>query len=322
MSGAPQLIVIGSLNTDLVVRVGSLPGPGETITGGSFEMSGGGKGANQAVAAARAGASVAMVGAVGADEFGTRLLDELAGEGVDVAGVARLPGVATGLAAIVVDEKGENQIAVASGAKHVLAAVDVQRAFGELDLSAAKCALLNLEVSDEVVAEGAARAATRGMAVVVNPAPARPLPPEVTERRPILTPNEGEAAELTGRDDPAGAAAALVEAGAAAALVTAGARGVFVATEVGVGQIEAPAVTVRDTTGAGDAFSGVLAAGLARGWELDRAARWATAAAALSVTKSGARRGMPEASDIEVVQSRGVPDPRFRFPRSGYVPGR
>jgi ribokinase len=323
MSGAPQLIVIGSLNTDLVVRVGSLPGPGETITGGSFEMSGGGKGANQAVAAARAGASVAMVGAVGADEFGARLLHELAGEGVDVAGVARLPGVATGLAAIVVDERGENQIAVASGANHALRASDVERAFGELDLSAATCALLSLEVSDEVVVEGAGRAAASGMAVVVvNPAPARPLPPELMERRPILTPNEGEAAELTGRDDPVAAAAALVEAGATAALVTAGARGVFVATGTGIEQIEPPTVSVRDTTGAGDAFSGVLAAGLARGWELDRAARWATAAAALSVTKSGARRGMPQASEIEVVQSRGVPDPRFRFPRSGYVPGR
>ena len=312
MSGAPQLIVIGSLNTDLVVRVGSLPGPGETITGGSFEMSGGGKGANQAVAAARAGASVAMVGAVGTDEFGARLLDELAGEGVDVAGVARLPGAATGLAAIVVDEKGENQIAVASGANHALRAVDVERAFGDLDVSAASCALLSLEVSDEVVVAGAERAAASAMAVVVNPAPARPLPPELMVRRPILTPNEGEAAELTGRDDPAAAAAALVEAGATAALVTAGARGVFVATGTGVEQIEPPTVSVRDTTGAGDAFSGVLAAGLARGWEVDRAARWATAAAALTVTKSGARGGMPAANEIEAVLA-GVD---FRLARS------
>src|SRR5918996_1976949 len=216
MSAAPELLVIGSLNTDLLVRVGALPGPGETVTGGVFEMAGGGKGANQAVAAARAGASVALVGAVGADGFGARLLEELAGEGVDVAGVARLPGVATGLAAIVVDEKGENQIAVASGANHLLRAGDVERAFGELDLSAATCALVSLEVSDEVVVEGAGRAAASGMAVVVNPAPARPLPPELMERRPILTPNEGEAAELTGREDPTAAAAALVEAGAPA----------------------------------------------------------------------------------------------------------
>jgi ribokinase len=301
MSGAPQLLVIGSLNTDLLVRVRTLPGPGETVTGGVFEMAGGGKGANQAVAAARAGASVAMVGAVGADEFAARLLEELAGEGVRVAGVARLPGVATGLAAIVVDEEGENQIAVASGANHVLGAGDVERAFGELDLSQARCALLSLEVDDEVVVEGAERAAAEGMAVVVNPAPARPLPPELVAHRPIVTPNEREAAELTGREDAAAAAAAMVESGAAAALVTVGEQGVFVADGTRVERIEAPAVPVRDTTGAGDTFSGVLAAGLARGWELERAARWATVAAALSVTESGARGGMPAAREIEAL---------------------
>ena len=301
MSAAPELLVIGSLNTDLLVRVGALPGPGETVTGGVFEMAGGGKGANQAVAAARAGAAVAMVGAVGADEFGARLLEELAAEGVSVAGMARLSGVATGLAAIVVDEEGENQIAVASGANHALRARDVERAFGELDLSQARCALLSLEVDDEVVVEGAERAAAGGMAVVVNPAPARPLPPELVAHRPIVTPNQGEAAELTGHEDPATAAAAMVESGAAAALVTVGERGVVVADGIRVERFEAPAVSVRDTTGAGDTFSGVLAAGLARGWELDRATRWATAAAALSVTKSGARGGMPVAGEIEAV---------------------
>jgi ribokinase len=303
MSAAPQLLVIGSINTDLLVRVGSLPGPGETITGGSFEMAGGGKGANQAVAAARSGASVALVGAVGADEFGARLIEELADEGVSVAGVARPQGAATGLAAIVVGEDGENQIAVASGANHMLRASDVGRAFRELDLTQARCALLSLEVEDEVVVEGAERAAERGIAIVVNPAPARPLPPKLIAQRPILTPNQGEAAELTGDDDPAAAAAALARSGAAAAVVTAGAKGVFVATEGRVQQIEPPAVAVRDTTGAGDTFSGVFAAGLARGWALHQAARWATAAAALSVTKSGARAGMPTASEIEGVTS-------------------
>jgi ribokinase len=302
MSGAPELLVIGSLNTDLLVRVGALPGPGETVTGGVFEMAGGGKGANQAVAAARAGASVAMVGAVGTDEFGERLLEELAGEGVSVAGVARLPGVATGLAAIVVDERGENQIAVASGANHELGPDDVERAFGELDLSRARCALLSLEVGDEVLVEGAARAAAAGLALVVNPAPARPLPPELVALRPIVTPNAGEAAALTGRDDPADAAVALVESGAAAVLVTAGAQGVCVARDgAPVERFEPPQVSVRDTTGAGDTFSGVFAAGLARGWEIERAARWATAAAALSVTKPGARGGMPAAGEIEAV---------------------
>jgi ribokinase len=135
---------------------------------------------------------------------------------------------------------------------------------------------------------------------VVNPAPARRLPPELLAQRPILTPNEGEAAQLTGHADPAAAATDLVRSGSPAALVTAGARGVFVAAEDRVEQVEPPAVSVRDTTGAGDTFSGVFAAGLALGWELHRAARWATAAAALSVTKSGARGGMPSASEINV----------------------
>ena len=300
MSAAAELLVIGSLNTDLLVRARSLPRPGETITGGTFELAGGGKGANQAVAAARAGASVALVGAVGEDEFGARLLEDLAGEGVSVAGVARLEGAATGVAAIVVDEEGENQIAVASGANHELRASDVERAFEELDLTGARCALLSLEVEDEVVVAGAGRAAARGMAVVVNPAPARRLTPALLAQRPILTPNEGEAAELTGLDDPAAAAADLIrQSGAAAALVTAGAKGVFVAAGGRLEQLEPPTVSVRDTTGAGDTFSGVFAAGLARGWDLQRAAGWATAAAALSVTKSGARGGMPTASEIE-----------------------
>lgn len=299
MSGAPRLLVIGSLNTDMVVRVGSLPAPGETVTGGSFEPAGGGKGANQAVAAARAGTSVALIGAVGDDDLGARLLDDLAGEGVGIGGVSTLTEAATGVAAIVVDERGENQIAVASGANHELRASDVERAFGELDLSRARCALLGLELEDDVLVAGAGLAAERAMTVVVNPAPARRLPPALVERRPILTPNEGEAAELTGHEDPAVAAEALAQHSGAPVLVTAGARGVFVAAAGRVGRIEAPQVTVRDTTGAGDTFSGVLAAGLSRGWALDRAARRATAAAALSVTKAGARGGMPRASEIE-----------------------
>jgi ribokinase len=299
MSDAPQLLVIGSLNTDLLVRIGSLPRPGETVTGGTFEMTGGGKGANQAVAAARAGAAVALVGAVGADEFGGRLIEDLAGEGVDVAGVARIQGAASGVAAIMVDEEGENQIAVASGANHMLRAGDVARAFEELDLTRVRCVLLSLELEDKVVVEGAERAAARGMAVVVNPAPARRLPPALLARRPILTPNESEAALLTGHDDPAASAAALPRSGAAAALVTAGANGVFVAAADRVERIEAPAVSVHDTTGAGDTFSGVFAAGLARGWELHQAARRATVAASLSVTKPGARAGMPTAREIE-----------------------
>ena len=289
MSGPPGLLVVGSLNTDLVVHVASLPAPGETVAGGRFELNPGGKGANQAVAAARAGAAVALVGAVGADEFGARLVDDLAAEGVDTAGILTLSGAASGVAAIVVDERGENQIAVASGANHRLTADDLASAFERLDLSRACCALFSFELEDEVVLAGAALAAARGMTLVVNPAPARTLAPGLLELRPILTPNQGEAAQLTGHDDPEAAAGALVGSGAAAALVTGGARGAWVAAGGRVERIAAPAVEVLDTTGAGDTFNGVLAAGLARGWSLERAARGAVGAAALSVTKPGAR---------------------------------
>jgi ribokinase len=298
---APQLVVIGSLNADLTVRVESLPGPGQTVIGGAFEETGGGKGANQAVAAARVGAAVALVGAVGADAFGTRLVRELEGEGVDTTGVVELPEASTGVAAIVVDERGENQIAVASGANRRLGAGEVEHALDRLDLSAAGCALFSLEIADEAVVAGARRAAALGMTVVVNPAPARPLPPELVALRPILTPNRHEAAELTGEADPAAAAARLEKSSGAPALVTAGAGGAFLAAGGPVTHLDVPEVSARDTTGAGDTFSGVLAAAIAWGWPLERAARWAAVAAALSVTGSGARGGMPTASQVEAL---------------------
>lgn len=296
-----RVVVVGSVNVDLVVSVGRLPRAGETVAGGTFARHGGGKGANQAVAAARVGASVGLIGAVGADDFGARLIEELEQEAVSTAGVAVLPEAPTGVAAIVVDRGGENQIAVASGANQRLSAAQVERAFGRLDPSQARCVLLSLEVEDEAVLAGAELAAARGMTVQVNPAPARPLPPALVELHPILTPNQGEAAELTGHDDPAVAAAALADSTGAPALVTAGPRGAFLAAAEGVARIEAPKVAAHDTTGAGDTFNGVLAAGIARGWALDRAARWATVAAALSVTQSGARGGMPTASRVEAL---------------------
>lgn len=307
----PQLVVVGSLNSDLIVRIGSLPRPGQTVIGGAFEMAGGGKGANQAVAARRVGTSVALVGAVGRDDFGSRLIDDLVDEGVDTTGVLALADAATGVAAIVVDQQGENQIAVASGANGRLSGADVERAFERLDLFRARCALISLEVEDEAVLTGAELAAGHGMAVVVNPAPARPLPSALLALGPILTPNQGEAATLTGHDDSAAAAAALADATGAPALVTAGARGAFLTDGDSVTKIEAPRVSAHDTTGAGDTFNGVLAAGLAREWQLDRAARWATVAAALSVTQSGARRGMPTASQVEAaLEGRPAADER------------
>jgi ribokinase len=281
-----RVVVVGSVNADLVVAVDSLPGPGETVAGGRFARWGGGKGANQAVAAARLGAPVALVGAVGEDPFGDDALRELTSEGVDVSAVARVDAP-TGVALIVVDSSGENQIAVASGAN---AHVSVPAA--ALDDAVV---LLGHEVPDAAVAAGAAR----GGRVILNPAPAREIDPCVLAAGPILTPNASEAAQLTGERDPEVAARALASRTGAPVLVTLGAGGALLLDDDQVERIAAPQVDVVDTTGAGDTVNGALAAELAAGRELSDAVRFALAAAALSTRAEGARGGMPRREEVE-----------------------
>jgi ribokinase len=281
-----RVVVVGSVNADLVVAVEALPGPGETVAGGRFARWSGGKGANQAVAAARLGAPVALVGAVGDDPFGDDALRELAAEGIDVSGVARV-GAPTGVALIVVDASGENQIAVASGAN---ACVRVPPAsFGDAVM------LLGHEVPDAAVAAGA----DRGGRVILNPAPARAIDPRVFAARPILTPNASEAARLTGERDPEAAARALAAKTRAPVLVTLGAEGALLLDGGDVERIPAPRVRALDTTGAGDTVNGALAAELAAGRELRDAVRFALAAAALSTRAEGARGGMPRRDEVE-----------------------
>ena len=282
---ARDVFVIGSINVDLVVRAETLPGPGETVTGGTFERHGGGKSANQAVAAARAGAAVRMIGAVGDDELGAEALAQLAAEGIDVSRVQRLDAP-TGVALIAVDAAGENQIAVASGANAALCAEAVEAA---LDGAAGGVALLALEVPDAAVLAGARAARAAGLTVVVNPAPARPLGDELLALAPILTPNGGEAAALSGEDEPEAAARALAERTGAPVVVTVGADGALLVADGAVERIPAPAVEAVDTTGAGDAFNGALAAALAGGAALADAVREAVAVAAESVRRPGAR---------------------------------
>ena len=282
---AHNVFVIGSINVDLVVRAESLPSPGETVTGGTFERHGGGKSANQAVAAARAGAAVRMIGAVGEDELGEEALAQLAAEGIDVSRVARLDAP-TGVALIAVDAKGENQIAVASGANAELPAAAVEAGLAD---ATGGVALIALEVPDAPVLAGARAARAAGLEVVVNPAPARPLGDELLSLAPILTPNGGEAAALSGEDDPEAAARALAARTGAAVVVTVGARGALLAADGELERIPAPAVEAVDTTGAGDAFNGALAAALAGGATLPDAVRAAVAVAAESVRKPGAR---------------------------------
>jgi ribokinase len=283
MTDRPSVLVVGSINADFTVHAERLPAPGETVAGGRLERGGGGKGANQAVAAARAGAAVAMVGAVGDDDLGAGALAALRSEGVDVAAVRRLAGAPTGVALIVVDGAGDNQIAVASGANHAVAAADVraERRPG--------CVLASFELLDEPVLAAARIAADAGCPLVVNPAPARRLEPALRELRPILTPNRSEAAELTGEAEPEAAARALAARTDAPVVVTLGDQGALVLDGNGLAHVPAPAVHAVDTTGAGDTFNGTLAAELAGGRDLRAAVAAAVAAAADSVTRPGAR---------------------------------
>lgn len=278
-----RVVVVGSINVDLVVAGQRLPTAGETVAGGTFASYGGGKSANQAVAAARLGAAVTFVGAVGHDAMGDEAVAELRAEGIDVSGMTRV-NEPTGVALIVVDADGENQIAVASGANAALA-VDT------LDLSGDGVMLLGHEVSEGVVIEAARLAEAAGWRVVLNPAPARELPAAPLF---VLTPNASEAEQLTGEAEPEAAARTLSASTGAAVLITLGARGALLLESGGEPELlPATKVDVVDTTGAGDTVNGALAAELAAGRSLREAATFALKAAALSTRKPGARIGMP-----------------------------
>jgi ribokinase len=282
------IVVVGSINLDVVVEVERHPAPGETVLGGDRLELPGGKGANQAVAAARLGAEVAFVGRVGDDDAGRRLRDGLAAEGVDVAHVRVDPEAPTGMALIAVDRAGENTIVVSSGANARVIAADVAAA-GDV-LAAATVTLVQHEVPEEAVAAAIADA---GGTVVLNPAPARPVVAPVD----VLIPNRGELEALAGRSgDPVELARGLSV--AQAVVVTLGSEGAVVVEGSRVERIPAPRVDVVDTTGAGDAFCGALAQALDAGADLVEAARRAVGAAAASVAKPGAQGGLPYCADL------------------------
>jgi ribokinase len=297
----PFVLVVGSINEDLVVNADRLPRPGETVTGGVFRRFGGGKGANQAVAAARIGAEVAFIGAVGDDDLGADAIDRLCDIGLDVTGVARVEEMATGVAIIVVDQCGENQIAVASGANSALDRELVDQALKGRPLNPDGAMLVNLEVGDGAVLAAAETAAANGLTLVLNPAPARQIHERLFELAPILTPNEGEAEALTDAAQPETAADALFHKTGAAVIVTLGEAGALVVDRDGVRRYSAIDVDPVDSTGAGDVFNGVLAARLATGDTLDDAIRWAIVGSGLAVTESGARKSFATA---EAVTSR------------------
>ena len=300
---APRIVVVGSSNTDLIVRAGRIPRPGETVIGGTFHVAAGGKGANQAVAAARAGGAVTFVARLGADDFGDRALAGFKADGLEVSAIRRDPEAASGVALIIIGQDGENSIAVASGANARLSPADVRAASSEIEAS--RAVLLQLETPLPAVRAAARLAAANDVLVILNPAPARPLDASLLRLVDVLTPNAPEAEFLTGlavrsRRDLSEAARLLRQRGPKAVLITLGAKGVFISAEGTEALLPAFAVKAVDTTAAGDVFNGALAVALAEGETLLEAARFASGAAALSVTKLGAQPSAPARREIEL----------------------
>lgn len=291
------VVVVGSINVDLVVRVPHLPRPGETVIGGTFTLTHGGKGANQAVAAARLGATTYMVGAVGEDDFGRQARFTLLAEGVDVSWV-KVSSEHTGVAQVIVDQKGENLIAIASGANSTLDAGYVRQALGAL-LGRKGVVLCNLEIPLEAVIAAARAAREKGCLFVLNPAPAMPLPAELLRLCDVLTPNEHEVQAL-GR----GSVAELLEEGVGAVVVTRGGQGADLLVRGGeVHHQRAFRIEVVDTTGAGDAFTATLGWALAGGRSLEEAVRLAAAGGALATRRLGARTAMASRAELEALAS-------------------
>jgi ribokinase len=299
-----NIVVVGSSNTDMIIKLERIPKPGETIIGGEFVTAAGGKGANQAVGAARAGGAVTFVARVGRDMFGERAVAGFVKDGINVGFVLKDKTSPSGVALIFVAKDGENSIAVASGANAKLLPADVKKA--RQALAAASVLVMQLETPLATVQAAAGLAAALGVLVILNPAPARPLPDELLKRVSLLTPNESEAELLTGikvdSDEAAAKAAqALLAKGVQTVIITLGARGAFVATAGGTQLVPSFKVTPVDTTAAGDIFNGALAVALAEGRPLMEAVRFANAAAALSVTKMGAQPSAPKRKDIEAL---------------------
>ena len=293
--------VVGSLNMDLVVKAPRLPRVGETVSGGTFGAYPGGKGANQAVAASRLGAQVAMVGAVGGDDFGRRLRDGLRQDDIDITHVRTEPAAATGVALITVDAEGRNSIVVASGANMRVTAADVEEARDRI--TGAQVVLLQLEVPLDTVAAAAHLGHAAGALVCLDPAPAAPVPDQLYALVDVIDPNEIEAQVLTGVEirstaDAARAAEALRARGPRMVVIKMGEKGAFYLSAEGGGHVPAAPVRAVDTTAAGDAFAGALGVALGEGRALPDAVMFATWTAGLKVTRMGAQPSMPRRAEV------------------------
>lgn len=307
-----DVLVIGSANMDLVVSCSRFPEPGETAFAEDFGMYPGGKGANQAVACGRLGGRVALVARMGDDPFRTNLLSSLESNGVDPKFVMTDPHHSTGVALITVDSSGQNEILVVSGANMNLSPADI----GEhTDLiSNSSVLLLQLEIPSKTVEHAAAIAHAEGTTVILNPAPAAKLPESLYQHVDYLTPNETEAEQLTGIQvsDTAGAekaAAWFFDKGVGAVIFTLGDRGALLVSPSTTRQFLAPSVTAVDTTAAGDAFNGALAAGLSDGASIEDCISFANTVAACSVTRPGAQPSMPDREELAIFSKHLSPEP-------------
>jgi len=292
-----KILVVGSLNMDLVVRVPHTPMPGETVLGGDFETFPGGKGANQAVAAARMGGDVTMVGRVGNDDFGDTLIECLVNNKVKTTYVIKDAEASTGIAMIAVASNGENSIVVASGANSDVSVDDVNNArdlMRESDIL-----LMQLECPLEAVSEAVDLAKAYDLKVVLNPAPAQQLSETLLSNVAYLTPNQKELQMLTGEEDDDKAIKKLFDWGVKNLIITLGPNGTRVVTEDMDKHLPAVEITAVDTTGAGDAFNGALAVALAEGNPLLQAVQYGMAAGALSATKRGAQPSLPTRDEVE-----------------------
>ena len=299
----PDILVVGSLNADLVVRTPRFPQPGETLSGEDLQVIPGGKGANQAVAAARLGASVSMLGRVGEDNFGAFLLENLKSNRVDSQLIQR-DDASTGTAIIVVDANGQNSIILSAGANGKVTDTDVKSAsFSDFSLL-----LLQLEIPAPTVLSAAWRAHESGLHVILNPAPANKLSNELISLADYLIPNETELSLLTGlpvndMNSTEWASRALLEIGAKNVIVTLGSKGALIVTNSQMTHVETYTVNVVDTTAAGDAFIGGFAAALLRDKSLEEAVRYGCACGALATTKFGAQPSLPTKEEVESLMS-------------------
>lgn len=296
-----NILVLGSSNTDMIIKLKKIPKPGETVIGGKFSTAAGGKGANQAVAAARAGGNVTFIARVGSDVFGVTAVERFKNDGINVDYIIKDKAEPSGVALIFVDENGENSIAVASGANAALTPMDIESC--EHIIKENKYLLMQLETPIDTIETAAKIAAENNVKVILNPAPAQKLSKDLLKNISIITPNETEAELLVGfpitnEEDAERAAKVLMEMGIEIVVITLGSRGAFVLSDAFNGLVPSFPVKAIDTTAAGDVFNGALAVSLSEGKQIKDAVVFANAAAAISVTEIGAQPSAPNLTDI------------------------